>query len=150
MMKISYWPLEMERLKLVLLLSVVLVSCGKVSKELTIYIGTTLSTYIKNVHSQVILVQYTEGLLLVSVCRMSSLLSSRKSKTLDTEGDSFQNITRDVTAYFEKTENMLKDIKVEERIPSASYIFGSGNLADILSALPDSKFLGSGSAINAK
>lgn len=148
MMKISYWPLEMERLKLVLLLSVVLVSCGKVSKELTINIGATISTYIKNVHSQV--VQYTEGLLLVFVCRMSSLLSSRKSKTLDTEGDSFQNITRDVTAYFEKTENMLKDIKVEERIPSASYIFGSGNLADILRALPDSKFLGSGSAINAK
>ena len=83
---------------------------------------------------------------------MSSLLSVRncKSKSLNTEGDSFQNITRDVTAYFEKTENILKDIKVEERIPSASYIFGSGNLADILSALPDSKFLGTGSAINAK
>ena len=98
------------------------------------------------------LIQYNEGRLLLFVLRMSSLLSSRKSKTLDTEGDSFQNITRDVTAYFEKTENILKDIKVDERIPSASYVFGSGNLADILSGLglPDSKFLGSGSAFNAK
>ena len=84
---------------------------------------------------------------------MSSLLSARnyKSKSLNTEGDSFQNITRDVTAYFEKTENMLKDMKVEERIiPPSPYIFGSGNLADILSALPDSKFLGRGRSINAK
>ena len=84
---------------------------------------------------------------------MSSLLSARncKSKSLNTEGDSFQNITRDVTAYFEKTENMLKDMKVEERIiPPAPYIFGSGNLADILSALPDGKFLGRGRTFNAK
>ena len=81
---------------------------------------------------------------------MSSLLSPRKSKTMNTQGDSFQNITRDVTAYFEKTESMLKDIKVEERIPQAPYIFGSGNLADILGAFPDSKFLGTGGAFNAK
>ena len=80
---------------------------------------------------------------------MSCLLSSRKSKTLDTEGDSFQNITRDVTAYFEKTEDILKEINVDDRIPPASYIFGSGNLPDILSALSDNKFL-SGSAFNAK
>ena len=81
---------------------------------------------------------------------MSSLLSARncKSKTLNTEGDSFQNITRDVTAYFEKTENMLKEIKVEERIPPAPYIFGSGNLADI--QLECGKFLGRGSTFNAK
>ena len=84
---------------------------------------------------------------------MSSLLSARncKSKTLNTEGDSFQNITRDVTAYFEKTENMLKDMKVEERIPPAPYIFGSGNLADILGSGPDGrKFLGMGRTFNAK
>merc|ERR1719278_708646 len=87
----------------------------------------------------------------MSVPRMSSLLSSRKSKTMNTQGDSFQNITRDVTAYFEKTENMLKDMKVEERIiKPAPYIFGSGNLADILSALPDGKFLGRGRPFNAK
>ena len=83
---------------------------------------------------------------------MSSLLSARngQSKNLNTEGDSFQNITRDVTAYFEKTENMLKDIKVEDRLPPGRYIFGSGNLADILSALPDGKFLGRGRTFNAK
>lgn len=83
---------------------------------------------------------------------MSSLLAARngQSKNLNTEGDSFQNITRDVTAYLEKTENILKDIKVEERLPPAPYIFGSGNLADILSVLPDGKFLGRGRTFNAK
>ena len=88
----------------------------------------------------------------LTISRMSSLLSARnyKSKSLNTEGDSFQNITRDVTAYFEKTENMLKDMKVEERLPPAPYIFGSGNLADILSALPDGQFLGRGRTYNAK
>lgn len=45
---------------------------------------------------------------------MSSLLSARKCKTMDTQGDSFQSITNDLTNFMEKSEDKIKDGIMEE------------------------------------
>ena len=45
---------------------------------------------------------------------MSSLLSARKCKTMDTQGDSFQAITNDLSNFMEKSENKFKDGMIEE------------------------------------
>merc|ERR1712111_201934 len=52
--------------------------------------------------------------IIMSVPRMSSLLSARKCKTMDTQGDSFQAITNDLSNFMEKGENKIKDGMIEE------------------------------------
>ena len=48
---------------------------------------------------------------------MSSLLSARKDKTMDTQSDSFTSITNDLSNFLEKTENKIKDVKIEDNKP---------------------------------
>ena len=45
---------------------------------------------------------------------MSSLLSARKDKTMDTQRDSFTSITNDLSNFLEETENKIKDVKIED------------------------------------
>merc|ERR1712062_442276 len=52
---------------------------------------------------------------IMSMPRMSALLSTRKCKTMDTQNDSFQAITNDVTSFMEKTEQKFRELAIEER-----------------------------------
>lgn len=54
---------------------------------------------------------------------MSSLLSARKCKTMDTQGDSFQSITNDLSNFMEKSEHKIKDGIIEE---NKGFLAGNG------------------------
>ena len=56
-------------------------------------------------------------------CRMSSLLSARKCKTMDTQGDSFMSITNDLSNFMEKGENKIKEGIIEE---NKGFLAGNG------------------------
>ena len=54
---------------------------------------------------------------------MSSLLSARKCKTMDTQGDSFMSITNDLSNFMEKGENKIKEGIIEE---NKGFLSGNG------------------------
>ena len=54
---------------------------------------------------------------------MSSLLSARKCKTMDTQGDSFMSITNDLSNFMEKGENKIKEGIIEE---NKGFLAGNG------------------------
>merc|ERR1712227_302838 len=72
--------------------------------------------------------------IIMSVPRMSSLLSARKCKTMDTEGDSFQAITNDLSNFMEKNKN--KDGMNED---NKGYFISKG-ITDFISTM-DGRFL---------
>merc|ERR1711862_113864 len=74
--------------------------------------------------------------IIMSVPRMSSLLSARKCKTMDTEGDSFQAITNDLSNFMEKSENKIKDGMNED---NKGYFISKG-ITDFISTM-DGRFL---------
>ena len=60
---------------------------------------------------------------------MSSLLSARKDKTMDTQSDSFTSITNDLSNFLEKTENKIKDVKIEDNKPG---LFCTNGITDFI------------------
>merc|ERR1711973_108122 len=72
--------------------------------------------------------KYSSFFFRMSVPRMSNLLSSGKCKTANTQQDSFQSITNDVTSFLEKTEAMLAGIKLEEK---SSFFFNYKGISDV-------------------